>query len=138
MQQEAEDNETQDILEVSYRSPGMKKKPVKKKKGPNKYKAVNLSMKKDKGILVLPAVHLCGNKMLCCVQCNRCFCPECDIIMPKTACQCCEKAFTAYEKDNGEKNLKRQELKKELSKRVRRGNTKYKVVIEEIKNDNKL
>jgi hypothetical protein len=126
-----------EILEVDYKAP--MKKPVKKAKKPIKYKAVSITVKQNSGIIVLPATHLCGNKMLCCVTCNRCFCPECDVLPPKTTSQCCHSAFDARLKDFGEKNSRRQEMKKELAKRIiKHGHTKYKVSITEIDNGNKL
>ena len=116
----------------------VKKPKPKAKRQPIKYKAVSISIKQNSGILVLPATHLCGNKLLCCVTCNRCFCPECDVLPPKTTSQCCHSAFDARLKDSGEKNIKRQEIKKELAKRVKHGRVKYKVSIAEIENGNKL
>lgn len=127
---------TEGFLEVSYKSPTVKKK--KKAKGPIKYKSVWVSIKQNNGLLSLPATHLCGNKLLCCVACNRCFCPECDVLPPKTTSQCCHSAFDARLKDFGEKNSRRQELKKELAKRIKHGHTKYKVSITELDNGNKL
>jgi hypothetical protein len=129
-------SESLDTIEVYYKSRMKKKQP--KAKAPLKYKAVSISIKQSGGLLMLSATHLCGQKMLCCLSCNKIFCPVCDAFPPKTASQCCRNAFDAHLRAYDEKDDKRRALKKELSKRVRHGNTKYKVSITEIDNGNKL
>lgn len=102
-----------------------------------KYMAVNHTIKADGEFQIIQGSHICGHRMLFCTTCHRIFCTDCDFI-PGKINKCCTAAINAFWYDSERKMEKREAIKKEMAKRVKRGRPKFKVKLEEIPCGNRL